>query len=139
MPNMPVDTQQILDEAEKVGRLVAQHPAVEKYKQAQRSLAEDPDASRLLAEFDRQLETLGRQEQQGMGVTDAQRRQLEGLQGQIVSHIKIKALNMAQVEFMDLLRRVTQTIQRPIFEGEAAPGGASAASPSSPRIVRSPR
>jgi cell fate (sporulation/competence/biofilm development) regulator YlbF (YheA/YmcA/DUF963 family) len=122
---MPVDTQQIMSEAEKLGRLVAQHPAVDKYKQAQRALGEDADASRLLAEFDRQLESLSRQEQSGMGVTDAQRRQLEALQAQIVSHIKIKALNMAQVEFMDLLRRVTQTIQRPLFESGAPTPGAA--------------
>ena len=50
---MAVDTQQILDEAEKVGRMVAEHPAVEKYRNAQRAVAEDPEASRALAEFER--------------------------------------------------------------------------------------
>ena len=58
-----------------------------------------------------------------MPVTDAQRLQLESLQSRIVSHIKIKALNLAQVEFVDLLRRITQTIQRPLQD---APGGAPA-------------
>jgi len=62
---MPVDTKQIMDEAEKLGQLVAQHPAVERYKQAQKVVAEDAEAGRLLAEFDRQLETLARQEQSG--------------------------------------------------------------------------
>jgi cell fate (sporulation/competence/biofilm development) regulator YlbF (YheA/YmcA/DUF963 family) len=110
---MAVDIQQIMDEAEKLGRLVAQHPAIENYRKAQRAIAEDPEASRSLAEFDRQLESLARQEQTGMGITDAQRQQLESLQSRIVSNIKVKALNMAQVEFMDLLRKVTQTVQRP--------------------------
>src|SRR5205085_2858445 len=45
--NMPVDTQQLMDEAEKLGQLVAQHPAVERYKHAQRAVSEDADASRL--------------------------------------------------------------------------------------------
>lgn len=123
---MAVETEQIMQEAEKLGQLVAQHPAVARYKQAQKSVAEDPEAGRLLADFDRQLETLGRQEQSGMPVTDAQRMQLESLQGRIISHIKIKALNMAQVEFVDLLRKVTQTIQRPLADaphgGSAGPG-----------------
>src|SRR5687768_10705541 len=129
---MAVDTDQIMQEAEKLGQLVAQHPAVARYKQAQKSVAEDPEAGRLLADFDRQLETLGRQEQSGMPVTDAQRMQLESLQSRIISHIKIKALNMAQVEFVDLLRKITQTIQRPLAGGGggngggAAPGGAGA-------------
>lgn len=136
---MAVDTQQIMDEAEKLGRLVAQHPAIEKYRQAQRAIAEDPEASRSLAEFDRQLESLARQEQSGMGITDAQRQALENLQSRIVSNIKVKALNMAQVEFMDLLRKVTQTVQRPLTEAAggavAGNGGARAgAGPADPRL-----
>ncbi len=113
---MPVDTQQLISEAEKLGNLVAQHPAVEKYKQAQKAVTDDPDAGRSMAEFERQLDTLGRQEQSGMGVTDAQRQQLENLQARIVSNIKVKALNLAQVEFIDLLRRVNQTIQAKVVD-----------------------
>ena len=120
---MPVDTQQIMTEADKLGNLVAQHPAVEKYKQAQKAVTEDPDAGRAMAEFERQIETLSRQEQSGMGITDAQRQQLESLQSRIVSNIKVKALNMAQVEFIDLLRKVNQTIQGKVV-GEI-PGGAA--------------
>jgi cell fate (sporulation/competence/biofilm development) regulator YlbF (YheA/YmcA/DUF963 family) len=120
---MPVDSEQILQEAEKLGQLVAQHPAVSRYKQAQKSVAEDPEAGRLLSDFDRQLESLARQEQTGMPVTDAQRMQLESLQSRIISHLKIKALNMAQVEFVDLLRKVTQTIQRPLADQPAGANG----------------
>ena len=123
---MAVDTQQILDEAERIGKMVAEHPAVEKYRSAQRAVSEDPEASRALAEFERQLETLGRQEQAGMPVTDAQRQTLEQLQSRIISNIKVKALNMAQVDFIDLLRKVTQTIQRPVTERAGGGGGAGA-------------
>jgi cell fate (sporulation/competence/biofilm development) regulator YlbF (YheA/YmcA/DUF963 family) len=121
---MPTDTQTILDAAEKLSQLVAEHPAVARYKSAQKSVAEDPEAGRLLSDFDRQIETLGRQEQQGIPVSDVQRQALESLQSRIMSHIKIKNLNMAQVEFIDLLRRVNQTIQRPLTEG-AGVGGAA--------------
>jgi cell fate (sporulation/competence/biofilm development) regulator YlbF (YheA/YmcA/DUF963 family) len=108
---MPVDTQQIMESAEKLGQLVAQHPAVDRYKQAQKSVSEDAEAGRLLQDFDRQLETLAKQEQSGMPLTDAQRQSIESLQSRIMSHIKIKALNLAQVEFVDLMRKVSQTIQ----------------------------
>ncbi len=126
---MPVDTQQIMDEAEKLGRLVAQHTAVERYKHAQKAVAEDPDASRLLADFERNLAKLDQQAQAGLPVTDAQRDQLEAMQSKIVSHIKVKALNMAQVEFVDLLRRITQTIQKPLSDTPAAPGSRPAGAP----------
>jgi cell fate (sporulation/competence/biofilm development) regulator YlbF (YheA/YmcA/DUF963 family) len=134
---MPVDTQQILDEAEKLGRLVAQHPAIDRYKQAQRAVAEDPETSRTMAELNRQLETLARQQQAGMPVTDAQRQQLEAMEGRIVSNIKVKALNMAEVEFIDLLRKVTQTIQRPLVPEQ--PGGGAGAGAGAGARVAAPR
>jgi cell fate (sporulation/competence/biofilm development) regulator YlbF (YheA/YmcA/DUF963 family) len=123
---MPADTQQILAEADKLGQLVAQHPAVEKYKQAQKSVADDPDANRAMAEFERRLQTLARQEAGGMSVTDAQRQQLEALQSRIVSNIKVKALNMAQVEFIDLLRKVNQAVQGKVIDLTPAAGGRTA-------------
>jgi cell fate (sporulation/competence/biofilm development) regulator YlbF (YheA/YmcA/DUF963 family) len=120
---MPVDTDQLIAEAEKLGQLVAQHPAVGRYKDAQKAVESDPDAGRLMAEFNRQMDTLERQMQAGMNVTDAQRANIEALQARIVSHLKIKALNLAQVEFIDLLRKITQTIQKPL--GAGPPVGAS--------------
>jgi len=41
---MPVDTEQLIAEAEKLGQLVAQHPAVARYKEAQKAVESDPDA-----------------------------------------------------------------------------------------------
>jgi cell fate (sporulation/competence/biofilm development) regulator YlbF (YheA/YmcA/DUF963 family) len=132
---MAVDTQQILAEAEKLGQLAAQHPAVQRYKDAQRAVANDPEAGRLLAEFDRAIEALGRQEQAGMPVTDAQRLQLEGVQARVVSHLKIKALNLAQVEFIDLLRKVTQTIQAQVQNSGGGAAPAAAPAPAASKLV----
>ena len=118
---MPVDTQQIMDEAEKLGKIVAQHPAVARYKAAQKAVADDPEAGRLLADMDRQIEALSRQEQSGMPISDAQRAALEASQNRVVSHLKIKNWNMAQVDFVDLLRKISQTIQRQL--GDQPPAG----------------
>jgi cell fate (sporulation/competence/biofilm development) regulator YlbF (YheA/YmcA/DUF963 family) len=129
---MPVETQQLLDDATKLGQLAAQHPAVARYKQAREAVDKDPEANRMLADLDRQIETLTRQQQAGMPVTDAQQNALESMQSRIVSHIKIKALNMAQVEFVDLLRKITQTIQKQVVEPQAA---APATAPPAPKLT----
>jgi cell fate (sporulation/competence/biofilm development) regulator YlbF (YheA/YmcA/DUF963 family) len=129
---MPVDTQQILDMAEKLGELIAQHPAVARFKQAQKSLTDDPEASRLLSDFERSLETLARQEASGVPITDAQQHTLQQSQARVASHVKIKAMNLAQLEFVDLLRKVGQTYQKPLAAnptGSAAPAGQRAAAP----------
>lgn len=128
---MPVDTQQIMDEAGKLGDLAAQHPAVARYKEARKAVEQDAEANRLLAEFDRQIESLARQQQSGLPVTDAQQQSLEALQSRLVSHLKIKALNLAQVEFIDLLRRITQTVQSRLNlqEGAAQTGAPGSSGP----------
>jgi cell fate (sporulation/competence/biofilm development) regulator YlbF (YheA/YmcA/DUF963 family) len=120
---MAVDTQQLMQEAEKLGRLVAQHPAVARYKSAQKAVSDDPEAGRMLADMDRQIEALSRQEQSGLPISDAQRAALEAAQNRVVSHIKIKNWNMAQVEFIDLLRKITQTIQRQLGDQPASGAG----------------
>lgn len=125
---MVIDTQQIMDEAEKLGKIVAQHPAVARYKQAQKTVSDDAEATRLLAEMDRQIETLSRQEQSGLPVTDAQRSSLEAMQNRVVSHLKIKAWNMAQVDFVDLLRKISQTIQKQLGDSPANAGATPSAS-----------
>jgi cell fate (sporulation/competence/biofilm development) regulator YlbF (YheA/YmcA/DUF963 family) len=112
------DTQQIMDMAEKLGLELSKHPAVDRFKQAQKTLAEDPGASKLVNDFNRQLVTLARQEESGMPVSDAQRMQLETLQSQLAGHLKVKAMNIAQVEFVDLLRRVNDTIRKHLAEAE---------------------
>ena len=82
-----------------------------------------------MAEFDRQLEALSRQQQSGLPVSDAQQASLEALQSRIVSHLKIKALNLAQVEFVDMLRRITQTVQSKLSLQEAPASAGSGAGP----------
>ena len=124
---MPTDTQSILDSAAKIGDLVKDHPAFERYRSAAKSVSEDPEAGRLVNDFNRQLETLLRQEQSGMPVTDAQHQQLESLQQRIASHIKMKALHMAQTDFYDLMRKITQTIQKPIADVPTGGGGGAGA------------
>lgn len=121
---MPVETTEIIQAAEKLGQLVAQHPAIAKYRDAQKAVAEDPDAKRLLTEFDRQIESLHRAEQTGQPPTDAQRQQLEMLQQQLSSQLKIKSMSIAQVEFTDLLRKVSQAWQKPLAEGMGVAPGA---------------
>lgn len=129
------ETSEILDAASKLGDLIATHSAVGKYKDAQKAVSTDPEAGRLLAEFERELMNLSRQESQGLPVSEPQQLKLQQLQARIVSNLRIKALNIAEVDFYDLLRKVTQTMLRPVG-GQAqagAPGIGTA--PAGPRIA----
>jgi cell fate (sporulation/competence/biofilm development) regulator YlbF (YheA/YmcA/DUF963 family) len=130
---MPAELNDILAHAEKLGQMLSDHPAVEKYKTAQKSVSEDPDARGAIGDFNRMLESLARQESQGMTITDAQKTSLQSLQERIVSNLKVKALNMAEVEMVDLLRKVSQAWQKPL--GVAVAGMAPPGAEAGPRIV----
>jgi len=128
---MPADTQSLLDAADKLADLLAEHPAVEKYKQAQKTLQDDPDASRLLSDFNSVLTQISHNERAGMPPTEEQQRKFTALQTQIAGHLKFKSYSLAEYELTDLLRRVSQTWQKPL----ARPGAAGEQASAGPRLV----
>lgn len=132
---MASDTQQVLELAEKLGKLIAEHPVVEKYRQAQKSLSEDPDAARLMNDFDQQLTQLLQQEQAGQPITDAQRGKLESIQTVLAANLRVKALSIAQYDLSDLLRRVSQAWQRPVAEAQGQVRLKQSVATAGPRLV----
>ncbi|MFT3788476.1 MAG: YlbF family regulator [Tepidisphaeraceae bacterium] len=137
---MASDTTSILDAAEKLGKLIADHPSVTKYVDAAKAVSADPEASRLFADFDRAVMTLSQQEQSGQPISAAQKQQLQSLQATIASNLKVKSFSIAQMEMTELLRKVSQAWQRPVAEAQAAAKGAAAGggaspAPASPRLV----
>ncbi len=125
-PNQP-QQDEIMSTARKLGDLVAKHPTIRKYADAQEALSRDTDATRLLGEFERKAQVLMRNEQMGQPVTESERRELEQLQQQIASNIRVKAYSIAQTDMTDLLRKVSQAWQRPVAEAQGAqeaPGAA---------------
>jgi cell fate (sporulation/competence/biofilm development) regulator YlbF (YheA/YmcA/DUF963 family) len=135
---MPADTQSILDAAEKLGKLITEHAAITKYVEAAKGVSADPEASRLFADFDREVMTLSQQEQSGQPVSAAQRQRLQTLQATIASNLKVKSFSIAQTEMTELLRKVSQAWQRPVAEAQAAVKGGAGGAPapaSGPRLV----
>lgn len=105
---MPTDTQSIVDAAEKLGKLITEHPALQRYAEAQKAVASDPETSRLFQQFDQEVASMSQQEQAGQPLTAQQKQRLQGLQTMIASNLKVKAFSIAQVEMTDLLRKVSQ-------------------------------
>ena len=127
--------QQITETARKLGELVSKHPAIKRYAESQEALSRDTDATRLLGDFERKAAVLMRNEQMGQVVGEAERRELETLQQQIASNIRVKAYSIAQTDMTDLLRKVSQTWQRPVADAQGGPEGRSPAGGAPPRVA----
>lgn len=135
---MPSDMTQILTAAEKLGQLITEHPAMQRYVDAQKAVAGDPEASRLFGEFDRVVQELAQQEQSGRPLDEAQRMRLQQLQQTIATNLRVKAFSLAQYELTDVLRQVSQAWQKPVARAQSAARGEQPAAPapaSGPRIV----
>ena len=117
---MPTDTQSIVDAAEKLGKLITEHPSLTRYAEAQKTVASDPETSRLFQQFDQEVAAMSQQEQAGQPLSAQQKQRLQSLQQVIASNLKVKAFSIAQVEMTDLLRKVSQAWQKPIAEMQNA-------------------
>ena len=132
---MPADTQQIIDAAEKLGKLITEHAAIGRYADAQKAIAADPETSRMFQQFDKEVAALGQQEQAGQPITAAQKQRLQMLQQTIASNLKVKAFSIAQMELTELLRKVSQAWQKPVAEAQAGAKAGSAAATEAPKLV----
>ena len=117
---MPTDTPAIVEAAEKLGKLITEHPALQRYADAQKAVASDPETSRLFQQFDAEVASMSQQEQAGQALTAAQKQRLQSLQQVIAGNLKVKAFSIAQMEMTELLRKVSQAWQKPIAEMQAA-------------------
>jgi cell fate (sporulation/competence/biofilm development) regulator YlbF (YheA/YmcA/DUF963 family) len=117
---MPTDTQAIVEAAEKLGKLITDHPALQRYADAQKAVASDPETSRLFQQFDQEVAAMSQQEQTGQPLSATQKARLQQLQQVIASNLKVKAFSIAQVEMTELLRKVSQAWQKPIAEMQSA-------------------
>jgi cell fate (sporulation/competence/biofilm development) regulator YlbF (YheA/YmcA/DUF963 family) len=134
---MATDTQQIIDAAEKLGKMITEHPAIVRYTDASKAVGADPEASRLFAEFQREVQSLSQQEQSGQPISASQKQRLQSLQQTIASNLKVKAFSIAQMEMTDMLRKVSEAWQRPVAEAQQAgkPAATGAGNAGGPRLV----
>jgi len=114
-------TQEILDSARKLGELIAQHDAAKRFEQAAKQFNDNVESQRLLTDYQRHLNAISQKEAQGRPIEVADKRKLEELQTKLSREPVLGRLQMAQMDYLDLMRQVDEAI-----EGVAAPADAPA-------------
>jgi cell fate (sporulation/competence/biofilm development) regulator YlbF (YheA/YmcA/DUF963 family) len=117
-------TQEILSAAEKVGKLIASHDTARKLEAAMGRLQADVDAQRVLNDYNRHLQKLGEKEQAGQPIEVAEKQQLEKLQNAVIRNAILRDFQMAQMDYLDLMRKVDEAMAG---QGEQAGGPAGIA------------
>lgn len=113
-------TQEILDAADKLGKLVAEHDSARKLEELLKRLESNQQAQRALTDYNRHLQTLAEKQQQGQPIEVEDKRKLEQLQQAVATDPTLRELQMVQMDYVDLLRKIDEKIT-----GEAPTAGQS--------------
>ena len=108
----------ILDLAERLGRAIADSSEASQLREARKALNNEAELSKLLREFQCQSEKIGKLEAEGKAVEVEDKHKLRDLHEKLTASDIFKELTAAQVEYVDLMRKVNEALQEPLDETE---------------------
>ena len=110
---------EIIELAERLGRAISDSPQAAGLREARSELDKHEDVKELLKEFQAQSEKIARLEDENKPIEVDEKHKLQGLQEKLVSHDVFKKYTAAQVEYVDLMRKVNQTLRKQLSKTEA--------------------
>lgn len=123
-------TEEILNAARALGKLITQHPATQKFQAAVKKLDSDVEAQRTLNDYSRHLSALAQKEAQGQPIEVEDKHRLDNLQSRVIRNPLLRDLQITQMDYLDLMRQVDEAML-----GDLAP---PTASPTMPHLEPSP-
>lgn len=124
---MPSD-QDILDLATKLGELIADHDAAKQIASATKAFEADINSQRAMADYQRFAQSLQAKAQQGGAIEVEDKQKLEALQQVVITNPLLANMQRAEMDYLDLLRKVDGAI----VAAGGMPAGAAQPGPASP-------
>lgn len=119
-------TQEILKEAKALGEKIATHDTAKTFEAAVKVLQDDIEAQRILSDYQRHIHTVSEKEAKGEPIEVEDKHKLEELQKGVMRNKNLRDFQMAQMDYLDLMRQVDAAING---VSDKAPPAAAAASP----------
>ncbi len=113
--------EEILDQAAKLGQMIAGSPEAGKLKQAQQALEAEPELKQLLQDTQQHMDKMSQLESSGQPIEVDDKRRLQELQNQLIASETFKQFTAGQVEYVDLMRKVNEAMRRELREVEEGP------------------
>lgn len=124
--------QDILDQATKLGEMLAEHEAVKKLDKATKAFESDIASQRALADYQRFAQSLQQKAQQGSPIEVADKRRLEDLQQAVITNPMLANMQRAEMDYVDLLRKIDAAI---VGSGGVVPGAAMPGEGPAPSVL----
>lgn len=108
----------IIDLAERLGRAIADSSQASGLREARKAVVEESELSQLLKDYQAQSEKVATLEAENKAVEVDDKHKLRDLHEKLVASETFKKLSAAQVEYVDLMRRVSEAMQNHLAETE---------------------
>lgn len=116
-------TDEIIEQATKLGELVADHAAAKRLASAVSALQNDLEAQRAMTDLNRFATQLDTKARSGQPVEVAEKHKLEALQTAVVTNPLLTGFQQAQMDYVDLLKKVDDAITGAAPDEAAAVSG----------------
>ena len=110
----------ITELAERLGRAIADSPQAVRLRAVRDEMKKQPEIDRLLKEFQAQSEKVATLQRDNKPIEVGDKHKLQELQDKLVASETFKKFTAAQVEYIDLMRKVNEAIQKRLGDTEPA-------------------
>lgn len=100
----------IIEQATKLGELIAEHASAKKLESATKAFEDDVTSQRAMTDYQRYAQALQQKAQQGSPIEVEDKRQLEELQQAVITNPLLANMQQAEMDYIDLLRKVDAAI-----------------------------
>ncbi len=108
----------IVELAERLGKAIADSPQAEALRDARKELNKDAETSQLLKDYRAQAEKVAGLEEQKKPIEVDDKHRFQELQEKLAASEIFKKFTAAQVEYIDLMRKVNTSLQKQLTETE---------------------
>ena len=110
----------IIQLAEKLGKAIAASKEAVNLRQVREAVSDEPGLAETLQEFGRQSEKVAALEAENKPVEVDDKHKLRELNDKLVANDLFKKYTAAQVDYVDMMRKVNEALQSQLADGEPA-------------------
>jgi cell fate (sporulation/competence/biofilm development) regulator YlbF (YheA/YmcA/DUF963 family) len=100
----------LIELARRLGRQIAAHERTTQLKQAQAAVSADAEARQLVEAYQQQAQKITELEEQQKPIEVEDKHKLREIEEKISTNAKLVELTRRQVDFIDMMRKIKQTI-----------------------------
>lgn len=108
----------ITELARQLGRAINSSPQAAGLRAARKALGDEPELDKLLKDYQGQAEKIAKLEEEKKPIEVEDKHKLQRLQDKLFASESFKKFTAAQVEYVDLMRRVNDALRRQLAETE---------------------